>query len=117
MPDYPNPYDFVPLENQQPPRRAWNVAEDGIERWHPNRYSGRLSCLLHPETPLFVHGIEQQQALQRRFFRQGNEVCIPASTVKGALRSVYEIVSDSCLSSIADNYQSPRSHIRTYPGM
>jgi len=117
MPDYPNPYDFVPLTNQQPPRRAWCAATDGMDRSLPERYSGRLLCLLHPETPLFVHGIEQQKEVQRRFFRQGNEVCIPATTLKGALRSLYEIVSDSCMSSIADKYQAPRSHIRTYPGM
>jgi CspA family cold shock protein len=117
MPDYPNPYDFVLLENAQPVRRAWDARADGIERWKPGRYTGRIYCLLHPETPLYIHdeGQQGQQApATRQFSRLGGRPGITASALKGAVRSVFEIVSDSCLSSLTEEYVVPRSHQRTY---
>ncbi len=114
MPDYPNPYEFVPLENVEPLRRAWQREADGVERWHPDRFSGRLHCVLHPETPLFIHGEGQQGLPTRQFARLGGRPGIPASSLKGAVRSVFEIVSDSCLSSLTEEYAVPRSHQRTY---
>lgn len=115
MPNYPNPYDFVSLEqNAEPSRYKWNEAESGLAYWRPDRYSGSLACVLRPETPLFVHGAQQQGQEQRRFMRLNGRPGIPGSSLKGAIRSIYEIVSDSCLSSITDKYQAPRSHIRTY---
>lgn len=116
-PIYPNPYDFVPLEKRGPVWHEWQADEDGLDRWHPGRYSGRLHCLLHPETPLFIHGSGQQKETKRQFFQQNGEICIPASTLKGALRSIYEIVSNSCLSSMGEKYQAPLSHKRTYGEM
>lgn len=114
MSEYPNPYEFVPLENNDPVRRKWDPASDGIERRHPERYSGRLHCVLHPETPLFVHGEGQQRGRHRRFFRLNGRPGISASSLKGAVRSVFEIVSDSCLSALNERYRVPGSHQRTY---
>lgn len=116
MPDYPNPYEFVPIENSQPSRAGWNRTQDGIERLHPERYTGRLHCVLHPETPIFIHDQGQQGQESRRFFLRSGKPGIPASSLKGAIRSVFEIVSDSCLSSLSEKYQAPASHIRTYRG-
>jgi len=114
MPDYLNPYEFVPLENTATQTRGWNAAEDGVERWRGDRFSGRFHCVLHPETPLFMHDEEQQGQPSRRFARRGNRPVIAASSLKGALRSIYEIVSDGCLSGLSDEYAVAQSHIRTY---
>jgi cold shock CspA family protein len=114
MPDYPNPYEFVPLESTATRSHGWNAAKDGIERWHGDRYSGRFRCVLHPETPLFMHDEGQQAQPSRRFARRGNRPVIAASSLKGALRSIYEIVSDGCLSSLSEEYAVAQSHIRTY---
>lgn len=117
MADYPpNPYDFVPLENVEPPRGAWHNAGIGLDRLLPERYTGRLACVLHPETPIFIHGEGQQQQQSRRFFRLGGRPGVPASSLKGAIRSTFEIVSDSCLSSLSDEYKVSDSHQRTYGG-
>lgn len=105
MPDYPNPYDFVPLENAQSNRRPWNPETDGIERWHADRYTGRLHGIVHPETPLFIHGEGQQTADVRHFRRLGNRPGIPASSLKGVIRSIYEVVSDSCISTLSESYK------------
>jgi len=105
MPDYPNPYSFVPLENTQVNRRRWDPDHDGVERWHQDRYSGRFYCVAHPETPLFIHDEGAQVGDDRRFRRIGGRPGIPASTLKGAIRSIYEIVSDSCLSTLSENYK------------
>jgi len=114
MPDYPNPYEFVPLENTSHVRRKWDEGHDGIECWRRDRYSGRFHCVLHPETPLFMHDEGQQGQPARRFARRDNRPVIAASSLKGAMRSIYEIVSDGCLSSLSEEYSVPESHLRTY---
>ncbi len=118
MPDYPNPYEFAPLENAPHlNRRKWEPTSDGIESWHLDRYCGRLHCVLHPETPLYIHDEGQQRQpreLIRRFSQVGGQPAIAASALKGAVRSIYEIVSDSCLSLLSKEYKAPGSHQRTY---
>lgn len=104
----PNPYDFVPLEASQPIRLAWSPETYGIDRYQPDRYSGRICCILHPETPIFVHGQGQQGGNRRSFFRIDGKPGIPAASLKGAIRSIYEIVTDSCLSSVSDEYKASR---------
>ncbi|MCE7987659.1 MAG: hypothetical protein DYG89_41370 [Caldilinea sp. CFX5] len=121
MPDYPNPYDFIHLTNQKLSRHKWDPVKDRIDGCAPDRFSGRLHCVLHPETPLFVHGINQQGKQERSFFRMNEVPVIPASTLKGALRSIYETVSGSCLSTIADRYELSDKqfdkHFNTYKGI
>ena len=105
MPDYPNPYGFAPLENSQPVRRAWEARAEGIERWKSDRYTGRVHCTLYPETPLYIHDEGQQgqqMPITRQFSRLGGRPGITASALKGAVRAVFEIVSDSCLSSLTE---------------
>jgi CspA family cold shock protein len=52
--------------------------------------------------------------ITRQFSRLGGRPGITASALKGAVRAVFEIVSDSCLSSLTEEYVVPRSHQRTY---
>lgn len=114
MPEYPNPYDFVPLEGATPIRRQWDPDRDGIEQYRSDRYSGRFHCVLHPETPLFMHAEGQQGQSLRRFTHRNNRPTIIASALKGAVRSIFEIVSDSCLSSLGEAYEVAESHYKTY---
>lgn len=107
----PNPYDFVPLEATSPVRQAWDRDSEAIDRYHPERFSGRMVCRLIPETPLFIHGEGQQARPKRAFNRIGNRPAIHASSIKGALRSIYEIVTDGCMSALSEQYRGGRGSI------
>ncbi|RMH08667.1 MAG: hypothetical protein D6704_02660 [Nitrospirae bacterium] len=109
---YPNPYDFVPLENAEPLRVQWSPDTHSVSHYRKDRYSGRIDCILHPETPIFVHGQGQQNLRKRGFHRINGRPGIPASSLKGAIRSIYEIVTDGCLSSLSDSYRGPKRPIK-----
>jgi CRISPR/Cas system CSM-associated protein Csm3 (group 7 of RAMP superfamily) len=94
-----NPYDFVPLE--EPPKRT-SLHDRGQAAFTAGLLSGEMTCRLTIMTPLFIHHEGQQGTDRRRFARSGNEVFIPATSLKGMLRSVYEIVTNSCLSILPD---------------
>lgn len=108
----PNPYGFVPLEDKETQRVWWLEAENNIASYRPDRYSGRITCVLHPETPIFVHGQEQQGKKRRGFFQIAGRPGIPASSLKGVIRSIYEIVTDGCLSSLSQEYRGGRGSIQ-----
>lgn len=103
-----NPYDFVPFE--APPQRT-SLEGRGQAAFMAGLLSGEMTCYLMIVTPLFIHGEGQQEANRpnRQFARLENQVFIPATSLKGMLRSIYEIVTNSCLSILPD---PPR-----YPGL
>lgn len=64
-------------------------------------YSGRIKCLLEPVTPLFVSDSEEVKDEGKghksyRFFRLGDRPAIPAASLRGMLRSIYETATNSC---------------------
>jgi CRISPR-associated protein (TIGR03986 family) len=67
------------------------------------RYSGALDARLAAETPLLVSGVglaaddDTQNKEPRTFRRQGDNYVIPGSSIKGLLRSTFEIVTASAL--------------------
>lgn len=103
-----NPYDFVPFENSNP-KRDYNICDMGLTQGKLASvlYSGEISCTLSPETPLFIHGANQQRqdGQPRGFFQRNRQICIPANSLKGLIRSVAEVVSDSCMSTLSDKYE------------
>lgn len=97
-----NPYNFIPT--------GWNqTTRSEVKSTEENLLSGVLECRIFPKTPLAVpdpdytlewtnaEGTEEQKHRKYSFFHyaDGNPV-IPASTIRGAIRSVYETVTDSC---------------------
>lgn len=102
-----NPYNFVrSLEPAHP------TAESLLGRASPpphDRYvgfSGRITCALTATTPLFIsdsEGVEMEQLdqgkehLHYRFFRDPEgRIAIPGTSLRGAIRSVFEAVTNSC---------------------
>ncbi|MEZ4637839.1 MAG: hypothetical protein R2856_23260 [Caldilineaceae bacterium] len=81
FPPYPNPYEFVPLENSQPDRNGWRE-DTSLLRLQPDRFSGRMVCVLHTETPLFINGEGEQKGDPRSFYRRSQSVAIPASSTE-----------------------------------
>lgn len=79
--------------------------------------SGRIVCSLTAVTPLFVsdsHGIEVEKTKggkehkSYRFFQYDGQDAIPATGLRGAIRSVFEAVTNSCFAVFHGNRLSYR---------
>jgi len=101
-----NPYNFVRLLDEP---RPTNHVLGSIPPPPHDRYtglSGRISCKLEAVTPLFVsdsHGTSKEAVKDGkdhytyRFFEYDGQPAIPASSLRGMLRNVFEAVTISCL--------------------
>jgi hypothetical protein len=99
-PQAPKPYDFVEIE---PLNRGDRGHPRGHERYHEGTVSGRLEATLVVATPLHVSSGRirmrkgQNPPLVRELTRVNDRPCIPASTLKGVVRSVVEAITRSCV--------------------
>jgi len=71
--------------------------------------NGRITCQVTAETPVFVADSEDvdpvttatgEKHFKYRFFRYGGRDAIPATTLRGVVRSVFEAVTNSCFSTL-----------------
>ncbi len=96
----PKPYDFVPIaplsgEDRERPQ--------GHDRYQPNTVSGRMAAILVVATPLHISSGRmrlssgQGTRLVREITRTNGRPCVPASTLKGTIRSVVEAITRSCV--------------------
>lgn len=91
------PYDFVPLTR---PERRNPAGHDCLRR---DLLSGRLTGELTARSPVHVAsgGLEltgrAHPSLVKAHFRTEGKVAIPGSTLKGAVRSIVEAISHSCV--------------------
>ena len=109
-----NPYNFVrPLEVVHP------GAEPLLGNCEPpphDRYvglTGKLKCQITVQTPLFIsdsHAVRFKTVRERgkekehpiyRFFEYKKKPAIPASSLRGTIRSVFEAATNSCFSVFA----------------
>lgn len=98
-----NPYNFVRFLNK--PQEGGSL----LAKCPPppnDRYvglTGRITCEIKVETPVFVadsHAVEKinEEGHKRyRFFEVDGEPAIPASSLRGMIRSMFEAVTNSCL--------------------
>lgn len=106
-----NPYNFVRTLEVRHPHAALLLG-----RCAPpphDRYvglTGRIRCCLTATTPIFVsdsEGIEEETVNNKvhrhyRFFRDPNgNVAIPGTSLRGAVRSIFEAVTNSCFAHFA----------------
>jgi CRISPR-associated protein (TIGR03986 family) len=98
-----NPYNFVRyLEKPRPENR---VLGDCPPPPH-DRYlalTGTITCELEAVTPLFIsdtHGVQSDPDHPEhkiyRFFQYDGQDAVPASSLRGAIRAVFEAVTNSC---------------------
>ena len=103
----PKPYDFVPIAPLRPQDRC---KPRGHERYHPDTVSGMLDAELIVVTPLHVSSGRMRLREGRkiplvrelaRVYASSEDTrgrpCVPASTLKGVVRSVVEAVTRSCV--------------------
>ncbi len=96
MPQYRNPYDFVPLEAKP------TCLNDKPSLVGDNGLSGRISYTLTTLTPLCIHQDPGQPVREAgrdlfRFARLGRQPAIPATSLKGMLRAVHEALTNSTM--------------------
>ncbi|MEW6664392.1 MAG: TIGR03986 family CRISPR-associated RAMP protein [Thermodesulfobacteriota bacterium] len=102
-----NPYNFVRFMNRPIQEPTLNTPED-LPLWHcppppHDRYvglTGRVTCKVEAVTPLFIsdsHAIGEENGHKTyRFFQVDARPALPASSLRGMFRSVFEAVTNSC---------------------
>jgi CRISPR/Cas system CSM-associated protein Csm3 (group 7 of RAMP superfamily) len=99
-PSAPKPYDFVEIESLEAKDRKKPIGHD---RYEADAVSGRLEAMLIVATPLHVSSgrIKMRQGkeppLVREMTRVNGDPCVPASTLKGVVRSIVEAITRSCV--------------------
>ncbi|MGQ0838154.1 TIGR03986 family type III CRISPR-associated RAMP protein [Actinokineospora sp.] len=98
-----NPYHFVPaLDSDALDQRLGRHAPAGHDRLHHDRWTGRLAVTLTTVTPLLIPDAGTTAPNGHRTFGTRvadvdgeRRVYLPPTSIKGALRSVYEAVTNS----------------------
>jgi CRISPR-associated protein (TIGR03986 family) len=96
-----NPYNFVRYVDQARPTE--DVLGDCPPPPH-DRYvglTGRIACKVEAVTPLFIsdsHAVSEDADGHKtyRFFELDGQPALPASSLRGMVRSVFETVTNSC---------------------
>ena len=125
-----NPYNFVrylphrEVTSDNPDVQLMGQTEPPThDRWIG--LSGRITCQLETVTPLFVSDAEDKQVEKEmgakkkhfsyRFFRLGDQKAIPASSLRGMVRSVFEAVTNSAFSNLGGerlSYRLPSGEVQ-----
>lgn len=115
-----NVYHFAPLSYERCDRK--NPMDGGDEKKEP-LYTGKIQVRLKTRTPVFIpdtHTLERKEGHKELSFfsYDGKTPVIPGSSLRGMLRSVYETVTNSCLS-VVDLDEKPVKRTNDYytPGL
>lgn len=100
----PKPFDFVSL-----PNRVARKKPIGHEQYHSAHLTGQLQGTLEALSPLHIGSgiieLGQDVELIKTVVRTGGRVVIPGSSLKGAIRSVAEAISESCVCKASEDAQ------------
>lgn len=106
-----NPYTFIPVNNGvKKPIEVWTDGE---------LLTGKISCTLRTRTQIAVCDEGSQEREKEFFSIDGKRPVIPGSALRGVVRSIFEALTDSCLSSVNaedDDYFSSRMN-KNRPGL
>jgi CRISPR/Cas system CSM-associated protein Csm3 (group 7 of RAMP superfamily) len=94
---YRNPYDFVPLEGTA--SRLTPEAQARLSQGQIHGLCGTITFTLEVVTPLCIHHDPGEPDRQRQyvFAHLGTQTTLPATALKGMLRSVHEAVTNSTM--------------------
>jgi CRISPR-associated protein len=90
------PYNFVSLKYEN------NVVDRGKRVLGKN--TGKLVCKLVNKTPLFIMGETNQNGnhTEEKFYREEGITTIPASSLKGSIRNIIDVLTDSVIRNVED---------------
>ena len=89
------PYNFVSLKDKN------DVVDRGERKLGTN--TGKLVCKLVNKTPLFIMGESEQDNkghTKERFYREKGILIVPASSLKGAIRNVIDVMTNSVIRNV-----------------
>ena len=96
----PKPFAFVPL-----PRRVNRRKPIGHDQYREGHISGQIHGTIEALSPIHIGSgiidIGQDVELIKTAVRTGGNIVIPGSSLKGAIRSVAEAISESCVSKVS----------------
>jgi CRISPR/Cas system CSM-associated protein Csm3 (group 7 of RAMP superfamily) len=100
---HPNPFDFVPLPAAPKVRKP-----ETFDALGPS-VSGYLELSLATLTPLHIVGTQQiasdRRSADSKFYRQNMDLCIPAASIRGMLRSFIEALTAGWVSQVTPVYE------------
>lgn len=94
-----NPYTFVPLPKGGAKRSDCTAVTEPV-------FSGEIKCRLITKTQIAVpdilknpvpDNVERTEPKKYDFFTLDGKAAIPGSGIRGVIRSVYEVLTDSCM--------------------
>lgn len=86
-----NPYNFIPLNAKGVERKTQDQLPKGL-------LTGHISCRLIVKAPLALPDHSTKQGQKFDFYSIAGRYAIPGSELRGCIRSVFETVTNSCLS-------------------
>lgn len=113
--DPTTPYNFVPLNDvvvapplakyltnahADKPTEMQNGFKDFIKDTSEPKYSGYFDVDIKNLTPLYIGGTEDN------FFSDGKNYCIPGSALRGCIKNIFKIVTNSAMRSDKNNANS-----------
>ena len=96
----PKPFGFLPL-----PRRVDRKPPTGHECYHTGHFTGQIHGTIAALSPIHIGSgvidIGRDVELIKTAVRTKDNVVIPGSSLKGAIRSVAEAISESCVCKVS----------------
>ena len=98
----PKPFDFVAL-----PRRVNKRHPTGHDQYHEKHITGQIHGTIEALSPIHIGSgvidLGEDVELIKTAVRTNENVVIPGSSLKGAIRSVVEAISESCVCKASRN--------------
>ncbi len=105
-----NPYTFIPLDgsaNSASTSAETQGSVSDVSEDDDKIVTGKLTCRLNLKTPLIIPDPDNSEPDQTNvkhyrypFMKIGADYIIPGSSIRGPVRSVYETVTNSCMSTM-----------------
>lgn len=120
MPDFYNPYQFIPakgLKDNDPGTLNRDEIQDGQtyarhDRWQKDCLSGKIYCTLTVNTQTLVgntHNYNKNTKITHvEPYKLNNKIALPGNSIRGMVSSVCEIISDSALRVLENESYSVR---------
>ena len=97
----PKPFDFVPLPKKRPNKKSPN----GHDRYHEKCVTGQIQGTIAALSPIHIGSgvidLGRDVELIKTAVRTHGNIVIPGSSLKGAIRSVVEAISESCVCKVS----------------
>lgn len=97
----PKPFEFIPL-----PERVNRKRPTGHERYHEKHIAGQIHGTIEALSPIHIGSgiidLGQDVELIKTAVRTSGNIVIPGSSLKGAIRSVVEAISESCICKVSN---------------